>query len=352
MRHRLKTWTLILVLLCCAVPHAGGMVMINGREDRELDAKMKKGMDLLFRENFSAAIKLFEQIKKDYPNHPVGYFLTAAALDARMYFYLSADQEAEFMKNCEKAIEIGEALTQKNPRDTWVLFFTGGAYGYIGTFQTRYKRYITSFRNGWSGVTLLKQIHEMDNTFVDVLYGLGLYDYWSSKLSKLMWWMPGLGDKREEGINQLKRVASEGYYTSQPAAANLMWIYITENRQQEGIDIAQKMLQKYPSNRIFSFGLAEAYYYMGQYDKSERLFRYILDISDSEDFNNNVNALHCHLFLARIYEKNKAWHSAMAECRRGLKYRFNETDDLAAKENYADLKNTLDRVKGNYSPQR
>ncbi|MFH0920062.1 MAG: tetratricopeptide repeat protein [Fibrobacterota bacterium] len=349
---RLMRWVVIVMAALALSAWAGGVVFVNGKEDRNLDAKMKKGLDLLFRENFSAAIKLFEQVKKDYPDHPVGYFLTAAALDARMYFYLNADQETEFMKNCEKAIELGEALIQKNPKDPWILFFTGGAYGYIGTFQSRYKRYITSFRNGWSGVTLLKQIHEMDNSFVDVLFGLGLYDYWSSKLSKLMWWMPGLGDKREDGINQLKKVVNEGYYTSQPAAANLMWIFITENRQQEAVDIAQRMLQKYPNNRIFSFGLAEAYFFMGQYDKSERLFRYILDISDSEETNNNINTLHCHLFLSRIYEKNKVWHSAMAHCRRGLRYRFSETDDLAAKDYTSELKSTLDRVKANYQPQR
>ncbi len=328
------------------------IVSINGQEDRYLDEKIREGMDFLYKENYSAAIRLFETIKKKYPDHPVGYFLTAAALDARMYFYYSAVNETEFMKNCETAIELGEAIMQKNPSDKWNIFFTGGAYGYIGTFQSRYKRYITAFRNGWTGVSYLKQIFDMDNSFADVLYGLGLYHYWSSKLSKLLWWMPGIGDKREEGIAQLKKAIESGLYTSQPAATNLMWIYITEGHFDEGIAIAQDMLKKYPNNRIFSFGMAEACFYKGKLDKAESIFDEILYLSDSEEFNNCVNSLHCRIFLARIHEKNKAYYKAAAECRRAMAYRYNETDNLVAKEYMAEAKTILERVMQNYQPKR
>jgi tetratricopeptide (TPR) repeat protein len=344
-----RTATLLLLGLLLPVL---AIVTIDGREDKSLDGKIREGMDYLYRENYSAAIRLFEGVKKQYPDHPVGYFLTAAALDAKMYFYYSTANESEFMKNCEKAIEIGELKMQQNPSDKWNIFFTGGAYGYIGTFQSRYKRYITSFRNGWTGVSYLKQIYDMDNSFVDVLYGLGLYHYWSSKLSKLLWWMPGVGDKREEGISQLKKVMVEGYYTAQPAATNLMWIFMAEGRYEEAMAIAQDMLNKYPNNRIFSFGLAEACYNLEKYEKSAALFNYIMDMSDSEEFNNNVNSLHCRIFLARIHEKTKGYYKAVAECRRALAYRFNETDKIVAQDYLVEAKEILDRVSKNCQPKR
>lgn len=342
---------LILCLMLLMVP-AFGIVSINGQEDKALDAKIREGMDYLYRENFSAALKLFDVVKKKYPDHPVGYFLTAAALDAKMYFYFTSGSESEFMKNCEKAIELGEARMQKSPNDKWNVFFTGGAYGYIGTYQSRYKRYITAFRNGWTGVSNLKQIYDMDNSFSDVLYGLGLYHYWSSKLAKLLWWMPGVGDKREEGISQLKRVMADGQYTSQPAAANLMAIFINEGRYEEAIGIAETMLKKYPGNRIFSFGLAEALYFTGKYGRSLELFADIMDLSDSEEFNNCVNSLHCRLFLARIHEKTKQYYKAAAECRRAMTYRFSETDAIVAQDYLDEIKGILGRVTQNYQPKR
>jgi tetratricopeptide (TPR) repeat protein len=341
-----------LLVFCFSSRVPGAIVSIGGREDTVLSGKMLKGMEYLYYENFGDALRLFEGVKKQYPDHPVGYFLTAAALDARMYFYFSAAAETEFVQNCEKAIEVGELMMQKDPGDKWNIFFTGGAYGYLGTFQARYKRYIASFRNGWTGVSYLKKIYDVDSTFTDVLYGLGLYHYWSSKLSKLLWWMPGIGDKREEGIAQLKKVIEGGQYTSQPASTNLMWIYITEGRFDEAIAIAQSMLNKYPNNRIFSFGLAESYYYTGNCDKSESIFQAIMDISDSDEFNNCVNSLHCRLFLARIYEKNKLYYKAVAECRRALTYRFNETDKIVAADYLSEIKSILDRVSANYRPKQ
>jgi hypothetical protein len=199
------------VLGACLFCHAG--IIINGKSDPGLDKSVLAGLEHLQHERFSRSLRVFEKIKGDYPDHPVGYFLVAVALDAKMYFYCSSANESEFMKNCEQAIEVGERLLQKTPDDKWLLFFTGGAYGYMGTYKARYKNYITSFRNGWTGVSMLKKIYKKDKTFVDVLLGLGTYNFWSSKFSKALWWMPGLSDKRELGINQLKKVVQQGEYT-------------------------------------------------------------------------------------------------------------------------------------------
>jgi tetratricopeptide (TPR) repeat protein len=329
-----------------------GMVAISGREDPALDQAMKEGMELLFRDNFSKAIRLFSEVRDKYPKHPVGYFLLAAALDAKMVFYYSNVLEGEFMKNCEKAIEIGEERLQKEPNDKWLLFFVGGAYGYMGTFQARYKNYISAFRNGWTGVSLLKQVHAMDPGFVDVLLGLGTYYYWSSRLSKALWWMPGLGDERETGIRQLQKCIEGGRYTSMPAAGNLLLILLEEKRYEEAIRICEKTLSRYPGNRYFLLGMAEAQYRLGDLTEAERLFRLILDLCDSEEFNKNVNSLRCRSALAGIYEKRQMWIKAAAECRRAKQYRFNDTDRIVAKEYLDEVNQILSRVTRNYPLER
>ena len=339
--------------LCLLMPlGAFCMVSISGREDPGLDKAMKEGMEVLYKENFSQAIRLFSEIRDQHPNHPVGYFLVAAALDAKMYFYYSNSLEGEFMKNCEKAVEIGEELLQKEPNDKWLLFFVGGAYGYMGTFQARYKNYISAFRNGWTGVSLLKQIYAMDTSFVDILLGLGTYHYWSSRLSKALWWMPGLRDERETGIRQLQKCMKEGFYTRMPAGSNLLSIFIEEERYEEAIQICGQYLARYPGNRYFLLGLAEAKYLKGDLAEAERLFQQVLDMCDSEEFNNNVNSLRCHSRLAKIYEKRRVWYKAAAECRRAKQYRFNETDRILAKEYLEDVDKTLSRVIKNYPLER
>lgn len=339
--------------LCLMMPlQVFCMVAVSGRDDPALDKAMKEGMEMLYRENFSGAVRLFSEVRDRYPAHPVGYFLLAAALDAKMVFYYSNAMEGEFMKNCEKAIEIGEDLLQKEPNDKWLLFFVGGSYGYMGTFQARYKNYISAFRNGWTGVSLLKQIYTMDPNFVDILLGLGTYHYWSSRLSKALWWMPGLRDERETGIQQLQKCMKEGQYTRMPAGNNLLRVFIEEKRYDDAVRICGQYLSRYPRNRYFLYGQAEALYLKGDLEEAEKLFLQVLDLCDSEEFNNNVNSLRCHSLLASIYEKKQWWTKAAAECRRAKQYRFNETDRILAKEYLDEVNKTLARVIKNNPVER
>ncbi|OGJ87506.1 MAG: hypothetical protein A2487_06155 [Candidatus Raymondbacteria bacterium RifOxyC12_full_50_8] len=333
-------------LLAVALPGPAycGSISIGGKEEAGLDAEIQEGLRLLNLERFDEAQRMYEKIKDRYPDHPIGYFLVAAALESRMIFYFSSFKEQEFYKNCDKAIEIGENIMIKRPDDLWNMFFLGGAYGIKGTYESRYKRYITAFRNGWTGVSLLKQIHEKDSTIVDVLYGLGTYYYWSSKLSKTLWWMPGVGDKRELGISQLKRVNTDGHFSREAAANVLVDILIEEKRYNEAADLARVTLKQFPNNRTFTFGLAEALFYQGNNTESEKIFRYIMDTADSEEFNNSVNSLKCRLFLAKIYERTKVFYRAAAECRRGIAYRFNETDKIIADECISEMHKILKNV--------
>jgi tetratricopeptide (TPR) repeat protein len=322
------------------------VVQINGRDDAALDKRIRSALDLVYADRFTAALRIFEDIKKQYPNHPIGYFFSAATLDARMAFYMSNNEEKEFTRNCEKAIELGEASMQQNPDDAWNLFFTGGAYGTLGAFQGRYKRYITSFRNGLSGVDLLKQVYKKDGRFKDALFGMGVYTYWSSKLSKLLWWMPGVNDNREEGISLLKKAANDGVYATFPAAINLVQILNLEGRYEEANEVATEWLGRYPDNRALSFNRGEALIGKGELEKALSVFEKILDYCDAEERNNRVNVVKCHLFIAMIHEKNKNYLAALAHCRRGLSPQFNETDIVLVKDHIDALKSVRDRVKG------
>jgi tetratricopeptide (TPR) repeat protein len=337
---------LLIVLFFSVFSFATDLVVeINGKAEPAVDKKIRTALDFVYSDRFSEALKVFEGLKKQYPSHPIGYFFTAATLDARMAFYLSSNEEKEFTINCEKAIQLGEAAMQSSPDDNWNLFFTGGAYGTLGAYQGRYKKYITSFRNGLSGVDLLKQVYKNDPRFMDALFGVGVYIYWSSKLSKLLWWMPGVGDNREEGVLNLKKATASGIYATFPAATNLAAILNLEGRFDEAAKVSLEWMVKYPDNRALSFELGEALIGKGEFDRAYSIFEKILDMCDSEERNNKVQALKCHLFMATINEKKKNYISAMAHSRRGLAYVFKENDMILAKEHTDALKAIRDRVK-------
>jgi tetratricopeptide (TPR) repeat protein len=102
----------------------------------------------------------------------------------------------------------------------------------------------------------------------------------------------------------------------------LLWVYLEEERYQDVVILAGKLLKRYPNNQRFKWALADALFGMENYDKAEELYRYILDVSDSRPFNTFVNSLKMRVALARIYMKRKLYYKAIAECRRARYYKI------------------------------
>ena len=97
---------------------------------------------------------------KRYPEHPAGYFFYAVVLDEWTGYYQSTKKENEFYRYCDLAVEKGQAMLDKQSTDAWAKFFVGGTEGLKGNFESRYERWITAFRYGWKGVSILKDLQK------------------------------------------------------------------------------------------------------------------------------------------------------------------------------------------------
>jgi tetratricopeptide (TPR) repeat protein len=281
-------------------------------------------IDYVHKEKFKPAEDEAKKIIKKYPDHPAGYFFCAAALECMMDFYETDRQEREFYEYCDKAIDKAEKLLARDPGDDWATFFLGGANGFMGTYEGRYEKWITSFRHGWRGVSALKVLHKKNPHLKDVLFGLGLYDYWRSALTKVLWWMPGIENKCEQGIQELEQVRKEGLYTNLSAAANLVSIFNGEGRFKEALTLSDEVLAKYPGSVKFSWGRAAALFGLGRFDESEIVYHYIIERVEAEPFDNHYNAVLCHYWLGKIYLKTKRYTQSIAECNRMQYYNLDD----------------------------
>jgi tetratricopeptide (TPR) repeat protein len=288
----------------------------------DMNAFAMSSIEYVYNEKFRQAEDEAKNIIKKYPQHPAGYFFLAVAIDAWMEYYQSNSREDEFYRCCDKAIECGERILDREPDNFWVKFFSAGADGYKGTYETRYEKWITAFRHGWKGVSSLMEIQKKAPEIHDVNFGIGTYDYWRSAMTKMLWWMPGVSNKSKEGIAQLYDSRKFGIYTRIASSKNLITILINEKRFNEALDICNEMLEKYPATLMFYWGKAEAFYWLEKYDQSEQLYHYILSRVEAESIDNHYNAVLCHLWLARIYLKKKMYTQAIAECNRMKNYKI------------------------------
>ncbi|HUI93452.1 MAG TPA: tetratricopeptide repeat protein [Chitinivibrionales bacterium] len=326
-------WVLaVFVSLCGAAPQL----------PPEMHELAINSIDFVYKEKFKLAEDEAKKIIRKYPDHPAGYFFYAAALELWMDYYETDKREVEFYKYCDLAIEQAEKLIARGGVDKdWALFFMGGADGIKGTYESRYEKWITSFRHGWKGVSNLQQLYKRNPNIKDVLYGIGLYDYWRSALTKILWWMPGIENRCQQGINELYDAKKNGMYTCISAGVNLIDILCNEARYKEALALADELLEKYPFTLKFFWGRGAALYGSGRYNEAEGVYRYILIRVEAEPFDNHYNAVVCHYWLAKIYYKTRQYTESIAECNRMLYY----TPDVDTKRRLAKYYSEAARIR-------
>ena len=315
---RLKNELLILAIVLTPLA-----VRAAGLPD-DMHAAAIASVDFVFKEDFKSAEEEAKKVMRAYPEHPAGYFLMAAAADAWMLRYQSSRREAEFYRYCDQAVEKAEKILAKDPNDDWARFFMGGADGYKGTYEARYERYITAFRFGWKGVSVFLKMASSGSQITDINFGIGTYDYWRSALMKLLWWMPGVEDKREVGIAKLKEVMNNGVYSRTAASMVLIDIYNNEKRFDEAAKLSASMMKKYPRAIVFQWGYATASHGLKNYDEAIATYRRILTRVEADAGNNFYNSARCRVGMARSMVAAGINSEALIQLDEVNKYQFSK----------------------------
>ena len=313
-----KTPAVFLLVVQCVVCTRGQTL------PPDMHAWASASIEDVYNEKYKQAEEEAKSIIKKYPGHPAGYFFLAAAIDAWMEYYQSSNREEDFYRCCDKAIETGERLLDNDPGNAWAKFFYGGADGFKGTYESRYERWITAFRHGWKGVSVLLEISKSNPEIRDVNFGIGTYYYWRSAMTRMLWWMPGIGNKCKEGIRQLYDAKNFGTYTRTVAAVQLISILINEHRYEEALNICDEMLERYPTTLIFYRGKAEGLFGMERFEQAQQMYQYILSRVEAESIDNHYNAVLCHFWLAKINLRLKQFTQVIAECNRMNYYKLDE----------------------------
>jgi tetratricopeptide (TPR) repeat protein len=315
---RLKNELLILAIVLTPLA-----VRAAGLPD-DMHAAALASVEFVFKEDFKGAEEEAKKVIRAYPEHPAGYFLMAASADAWMLRYQSNKREAEFYRYCDQAVEKAEKILAKDAGDDWARFFMGGADGYKGTYEARYERYITAFRFGWKGVSVFLKMASAGSGITDINFGIGTYDYWRSALMKMLWWMPGVDDKREVGIAKLKDVMNNGVYSRTASAMVLIDIYNNEKRFDEAAKLSAAMMKKYPRAIVFQWGYAAASYGLKNYDDAIGTYRRILTKVEADQSNNFYNSVQCRVGMARSMVAAGINSEALVQLDEVNKYQFSK----------------------------
>jgi len=153
---------------------------------------------------------------------------------------------AEFPKNQAllKKMEGRESL------NAWDHFLMGGSLGVRGLYELNQRRYFAAFLHGMRALSQIERAAALDPGIHDAAFATGLYKYYRSVKTRYLWFLPFFGDRRKEGLAEIRLALEKGHYAVPAAKIALVMLAEHDGRDAEGIRLGRKYLREYPNCKL------------------------------------------------------------------------------------------------------
>ena len=252
---------------------------------KRVDFLLKSGINSIVRQDYDKSIRIFDSLKVEFPELPLGKIYLAANKIAEEYDYREDYDEQFILTNLDEAKEQSEKLMDPDENNIWFEYFYALAEGYTAYFHALNESWFSALNTGYNAITEFDKILASDKNFYEAYIAIGTFEYWKSRKTEFMNWLPFNNDTRKIGIERLIVAIDSSSYNSYLAINSLIWIYIDQKKYEAAIEISKKALAKFPESRTFKWGMARAY---EEIDPLKAILLY-LEILNSYPFLKNGN---------------------------------------------------------------
>lgn len=258
---------------------------------------------------FDRSVRHFTYLKKQYPWHPLPYFMIGLNYWWRIVpDYNNKEFDKKFHAYMDSAIVIAKLIHDDHNRVEGA-FFLAAAYAFKGRLYSDRKEYTKAAFAGKDALKYLEECRGREDLSPELLFGDALFNYYAEwvpenypMLKPIMMMFPD-GDKKL-GIEQLKTVARNAFYTRTEAQYYLMRIaYFEENDIATSLQVAEYLTSTFPDNAYFHRFYALLLYQTGRYSKAVPVCESILNRLDSGQVGYESNSgRYASFFLGHISE--------------------------------------------------
>ena len=227
-------------------------------DDPDVQREAQRGLDLLYDMQFEEAERIFEQIDRQHPKHPIGPFLLALNTWWEILIDLSdTSHDDEFFDEMKEVLKRSDRLLKRDRSNFDAAFFKGAALGFRGRLRSNRGDWFKAAMDGKNAMKYVLRVAEKDPKNDDYVFGKGIYDYYADVIpdrhpfvKPVMVFFPN-GD-RERGLRLLKRTAEEGRFIQTEAAYFLAQIYyIYERDLVKTAEYVDWLRREHPNNSFF-----------------------------------------------------------------------------------------------------
>ncbi|MCP5064152.1 MAG: hypothetical protein GY936_17060 [Ignavibacteriae bacterium] len=288
----------------------------------EVDSLLNSGIDQILSQNYTLSKSTFELLDQQHSEIPLGKIYLVANEIARTVDYAEEFNEQYIDSLLNFAEEQTSNLLDSDDEDLWYNYYGALIQGYKAYYKAITNNIISAFSNGVNSLQKFQICLEIEPKFYEGYIAIGAYNYWKSKQTKSLSWLPFVSDKREEGIKYLEEAVNHSTYNYYLAANSLIWIYIDDDQSDKAIELSSKMLELFPESRFFRWGLARAYEDIDT-NKAITTYSEILTSVETLDKRNYFNDIVLKHKIAMLYNRQGKNQIALDLCNEILDFKIN-----------------------------
>jgi len=255
--------------------------------DLNVQLEATDAINEMYNFEFERSAQNFQYLKKKYGWHPLPYFLLGLNYYWRMIPYNDSGAfDKEFSAYMDTSLVLSKRL-YKEANEIEGSFFLAATYAFKGRLYSDRKQWRKAASAGKNALKYLERGRGNEEYSPELLFGDALFNYYSvwvgenyPILKPIMAFFPK-GDK-DLGIEQLKTVSTNAFYTRTEAQFFLMRILSNEKKDlPRALQISKYLHETFPANAYFHRYYARLLYNTNRYTPAKRESLSILDRIDS-----------------------------------------------------------------------
>jgi hypothetical protein len=206
---------------------------------------------LMVNQYYKQSENLLMQTIRAQPGNTEALYLFLAVEQTKILDYESYSIETDtFDARALTTLTIlNKVLPDKKGRENLnCLFYIGSTLGGMSIMQAKVGNWPAAVRSGMSSVGFFKRVIKADPYYFPAYLGIGFFNYY---LSQNLKWLPFFGDRRRDGIEQIRLATKSDFPYSLVARNSLCWILVENNEYREADSVASSVLKELPNNTIF-----------------------------------------------------------------------------------------------------
>lgn len=253
--------------------------------DKDIQLELEGAVHNIYNFKYDRAERQFRSLRRRYPNHPMPYFLLGLNTWWKIMptTFQTEQYDKLFFAYMDTAITKAQKLYDIDNNNYEASFFLSAAYGFDGRLHAERHDWRKATVSARRSLNYLKKSQEANDLSPEFLFGQALFNYYAvwipnnyPLLKPVLLFFPK-GNKKL-GMDQLRTVANNGFYTANEARVFLMRILKNEeNNAPEALPVARYLATTFPDNGYFQRFYAFLAYDQGEFADCERVSREILD---------------------------------------------------------------------------